>query len=140
MLVTGVSFSTISSLLRRSTRTDLSLCCSGLVWILGHVLPGWDGTNALKNPTDLFYQMCVRTAFGSWQVRLIVCFVTVSTGSPLMLSRVSNSLHRVWSGFIVFLIFAGTFFGHTHEDELSVCVTLYNPRSLSNEIANTMRH
>ena len=23
------------------------------VWILGHVLSGWDGTNALGNPTDL---------------------------------------------------------------------------------------
>lgn len=23
------------------------------VWILGHVLSGWDGTNPLKNPTDL---------------------------------------------------------------------------------------
>lgn len=23
------------------------------VWIMGHVLSGWDGTNALGNPTDL---------------------------------------------------------------------------------------
>lgn len=26
------------------------------VWILGHVLSGWDGTNPIPNPTDLFYQ------------------------------------------------------------------------------------
>ena len=30
------------------------------VWILGHVLPGWDGTNPLPNPTDLFYQIVDR--------------------------------------------------------------------------------
>ncbi|KAL8870348.1 MAG: hypothetical protein Q9174_003590 [Haloplaca sp. 1 TL-2023] len=27
------------------------------VWIIGHVLTGWDGTNPLPNPTDLFYQI-----------------------------------------------------------------------------------
>jgi hypothetical protein len=25
------------------------------VWILGHVLSGWDGSNPLLGPTDLFY-------------------------------------------------------------------------------------
>ncbi|KIY52639.1 sphingomyelin phosphodiesterase [Fistulina hepatica ATCC 64428] len=30
------------------------------VWILGHVLSGWDGTNPLLNPTDLFYQIVDR--------------------------------------------------------------------------------
>ncbi|RDW85891.1 putative sphingomyelin phosphodiesterase [Coleophoma crateriformis] len=30
------------------------------VWILGHVLSGWDGTNPLANPTDLFYQIVDR--------------------------------------------------------------------------------
>ena len=30
------------------------------VWILGHVLTGWDGTNGLPNPTDLFYQIVDR--------------------------------------------------------------------------------
>ena len=24
-----------------------------LVWIIGHVLSGWDGTNPLRNPTNL---------------------------------------------------------------------------------------
>ncbi|RDX52009.1 sphingomyelin phosphodiesterase [Lentinus brumalis] len=30
------------------------------VWILGHVLTGWDGSNPLLNPTDLFYQIVDR--------------------------------------------------------------------------------
>ena len=30
------------------------------VWILGHVLTGWDGTNPIPNPTDLFYQIIDR--------------------------------------------------------------------------------
>ncbi|KAH0591168.1 hypothetical protein H2248_001264 [Termitomyces sp. 'cryptogamus'] len=30
------------------------------VWIIGHVLPGWDGVNALENPTNLFYQIVDR--------------------------------------------------------------------------------
>lgn len=30
------------------------------VWILGHVLPGFDGSNPLPNPTNLFYQIIDR--------------------------------------------------------------------------------
>ncbi|KAF2094957.1 hypothetical protein NA57DRAFT_45523 [Rhizodiscina lignyota] len=30
------------------------------VWILGHVLSGWDGSNPIDNPTDLFYQIVER--------------------------------------------------------------------------------
>ena len=30
------------------------------VWIVGHVLSGWDGTNPLPNPTNLFYQIVDR--------------------------------------------------------------------------------
>ncbi|KAI8981242.1 sphingomyelin phosphodiesterase [Trametes punicea] len=30
------------------------------VWIVGHVLSGWDGTNPLSTPTDLFYQIVDR--------------------------------------------------------------------------------
>lgn len=54
------------------------------VWIIGHVLPGWDGTNALYNPTDLFYQIIDRY-------------------SPHVIANV--------------------FFGHSHEDELSIYYT-----------------
>lgn len=30
------------------------------VWIVGHVLSGWDGSNPINNPTDLFYQIVDR--------------------------------------------------------------------------------
>lgn len=30
------------------------------VWIIGHVLSGWDGSNPLPNPTNLFYQIIDR--------------------------------------------------------------------------------
>ncbi|KAG6333055.1 hypothetical protein ID866_6032 [Astraeus odoratus] len=30
------------------------------VWIIGHVVSGWDGTNGLLNPTNLFYQIVDR--------------------------------------------------------------------------------
>ncbi|KAF8230055.1 hypothetical protein L208DRAFT_1438751 [Tricholoma matsutake] len=30
------------------------------VWIIGHVLSGWDGSNPLVNPTNLFYQIVDR--------------------------------------------------------------------------------
>lgn len=30
------------------------------VWILGHVLSGWDGSNPMPNPTNLFYQIVDR--------------------------------------------------------------------------------
>ena len=38
--------------------SDLCLCdfpemIMASVWILGHVLTGWDGTNGLNNPTNL---------------------------------------------------------------------------------------
>ncbi|OCB86070.1 hypothetical protein A7U60_g6968 [Sanghuangporus baumii] len=54
------------------------------VWIMGHVLSGWDGTNALFNPSNLFYQI-------------------VDRFSPHVI--------------------AGIFWGHTHEDELSIFYT-----------------
>ncbi|KAI0053471.1 sphingomyelin phosphodiesterase [Auriscalpium vulgare] len=50
-------------------------------WIVGHVLSGWDGTNGLENPTDLFYQI-------------------VDRFSPHVIANI--------------------FFGHTHEDQLSI--------------------
>lgn len=30
------------------------------VWVMGHVLSGWDGSNPIPNPTDLFYQIVDR--------------------------------------------------------------------------------
>ncbi|KAI5116890.1 hypothetical protein M0805_004635 [Coniferiporia weirii] len=51
------------------------------VWIMGHVLSGWDGTNPLQNPSNLFYQI-------------------VDRFSPHVIANI--------------------FWGHTHEDELSI--------------------
>lgn len=49
---------------RRRERYSFLVSGSGMswyalpAWIIGHVLSGWDGTNPLQNPTNLFYQMC----------------------------------------------------------------------------------
>lgn len=51
------------------------------VWIMGHVLSGWDGTNGELNPTNLFYQI-------------------VDRYTPHVIANI--------------------FWGHTHEDELSI--------------------
>ncbi|KAF9469756.1 sphingomyelin phosphodiesterase [Collybia nuda] len=51
------------------------------VWIMGHVLSGWDGSNPLLNPTNLFYQI-------------------VDRFSPHVIANI--------------------FFGHTHEDQISI--------------------
>ncbi|KAF9270730.1 sphingomyelin phosphodiesterase, partial [Marasmius fiardii PR-910] len=54
------------------------------VWIVGHVLSGWDGSNPLMNPTNLFYQI-------------------VDRFSPHVIANI--------------------FWGHTHEDQLSIFYT-----------------
>ncbi|KAH9178518.1 Metallo-dependent phosphatase [Lactarius sanguifluus] len=51
------------------------------VWIIGHVLSGWDGSNPLEAPTNLFYQI-------------------VDRFSPHVIANI--------------------FWGHTHEDQLSI--------------------
>jgi len=51
------------------------------VWIMGHVLSGWDGTNPLLNPSNLFYQI-------------------VDRFTPHVIANI--------------------FFGHTHEDQLTI--------------------
>ncbi|KAF8140481.1 Metallo-dependent phosphatase [Boletus edulis] len=50
-------------------------------WIIGHVVSGWEGSNSLFNPTDLFYQI-------------------VDRFSPHVIANI--------------------FWGHVHEDELSI--------------------
>ena len=64
----------------------LNLLCKA--WIIGHVLSGWDGSNPMLNPTDLFYQMCVRATLNSQRAysRLVII---VSTALLLTLLRVS---------------------------------------------------
>ncbi|KZT73118.1 Metallo-dependent phosphatase [Daedalea quercina L-15889] len=68
------------------------------VWILGHVLSGWDGTEPLENPSNLFYQI-------------------VDRYSPHVI--------------------AGIFFGHTHEDQLSIFYS-NNATNISAENAQTV--
>lgn len=67
------------------------------VWILGHVLSGWDGTEPLENPSNLFYQI-------------------VDRFSPHVIAAI--------------------FFGHTHEDQLTIFYT-NNATTMSAETAQT---
>ncbi|KAI0094202.1 sphingomyelin phosphodiesterase [Irpex rosettiformis] len=59
------------------------------VWIIGHVLSGWDGSNGLGNPTDLCMWFYVLTSS-----------VDVDRFSPHVIANI--------------------FWGHTHEDQLSI--------------------
>ncbi|TFY56866.1 hypothetical protein EVJ58_g7375 [Rhodofomes roseus] len=68
------------------------------VWILGHVLSGWDGTEPLENPSNLFYQI-------------------VDRYSPHVIAAI--------------------FFGHTHEDQLTIFYT-NNATNISAENAQTV--
>ncbi|KAF8079019.1 Metallo-dependent phosphatase-like protein [Lyophyllum atratum] len=68
------------------------------VWIMGHVLTGWDGSNPLRNPTNLFYQI-------------------VDRFSPHVIANI--------------------FFGHTHEDQLSIFYA-NNATVISAETAGTV--
>ncbi|KIJ65063.1 hypothetical protein HYDPIDRAFT_27793 [Hydnomerulius pinastri MD-312] len=68
------------------------------VWIIGHVVSGWDGSNSLLNPTNLFYQI-------------------VDRFSPHVIANI--------------------FWGHTHEDELSIFYT-NNGTVMSAETAQTL--
>ncbi|KAG7099737.1 hypothetical protein E1B28_001552 [Marasmius oreades] len=69
------------------------------VWIIGHVLSGWDGSNPLTNPTNLFYQM----------------YVDVTGPSLADTDFVVHSVDR-FSPHVISAIF----WGHTHEDQLSI--------------------
>lgn len=67
-------------------------------WIIGHVPSGWDGTNSLYNPTDLFYQI-------------------VDRYTPHVIANI--------------------FWGHMHEDELSIFYT-NNGTNMSAETAQAV--
>ncbi|KIY73533.1 Metallo-dependent phosphatase [Cylindrobasidium torrendii FP15055 ss-10] len=71
--------------------------CGDRVWIIGHVLSGWDGSNPLLNPTNLFYQI------------------------------VDRFTH----------VIANIFFGHTHEDQLSIFYA-HNGTDISASTAGTV--
>jgi hypothetical protein len=60
------------------------------VWIVAHVLTGWDGSNPLNNPTNLYYQMCV-PAFGVFMPELQLTSVVASTVFRPTSSRTSST-------------------------------------------------
>ncbi|KAF9235985.1 sphingomyelin phosphodiesterase [Melanogaster broomeanus] len=72
------------------------------VWIVGHVLSGWDGTQSQLNPTNLFYQ---------------ILSLSVDRYSPHVIANI--------------------FFGHTHEDQLSIYYA-NNATNVSAETAQTV--
>ncbi|KIX06248.1 uncharacterized protein Z518_04223 [Rhinocladiella mackenziei CBS 650.93] len=67
------------------------------VWVVGHVLTGWDGTNPLPNPTG-GHSMVSRTYSNSQGADLF--YQIVDRYSPHVI--------------------AGVFFGHTHEDQFMI--------------------
>ena len=76
-------------------RRHLSLLCSihanilfFLVWIMGHVLSGWDGTNGLKNPTDLCESM---TTFYIPRAKLVIVY-QMSVGTHIIRDSCLSSL------------------------------------------------
>lgn len=92
-------FSCVTCLLSLLPRTsDNVLTPLILVWIMGHVLSGWDGTNPFLNPTNLFYQMCVFSSHFMCANSLPTC--SVDRFSPHVIANI--------------------FWGHTHEDQMSV--------------------
>lgn len=62
------------------------------VWILGHVLSGWDGKNPLKNPTDLFYTIVDR--YSPHVIANIFFGHTVGSLSIIFRDLTKNSKHE----------------------------------------------
>lgn len=95
------------------------------VWIVGHVLSGWDGTNPLANPTNLFYQIVDRYSphvianifFGHTHEDQISIFyannaTTISADTALAVSWMGPSitpLTNLNSGFRVYEVDSATF-------------------------------
>ena len=83
------------------------------VWIVGHVLTGWDGSNPLVNPTNLFYQMYVpfSKAFAAHFACSVDRFSPHVIASSLIqkLARTGRSSSHT-----------DIFFGHTHEDQFTI--------------------
>ncbi|TFY56868.1 hypothetical protein EVJ58_g7377 [Rhodofomes roseus] len=85
------------------------------VWILGHVPSGWDDTDPIANPTNLFYQI-------------------VDRYSPHVIAGKSKKrIHEESKADSVL----GIFFGHTHMDMLTVYYT-NNATVLSADTAQTV--
>ncbi|PCH42293.1 sphingomyelin phosphodiesterase [Wolfiporia cocos MD-104 SS10] len=95
------------------------------VWILGHVLSGWDGTEPLQNPSNLFYQIVDRYSphviaavfFGHTHEDQLTIFyannaTNISAESALSVAWITPSvtpLTNLNSGFRVYEVDSGTF-------------------------------
>ncbi|APA15981.1 hypothetical protein sscle_16g107510 [Sclerotinia sclerotiorum 1980 UF-70] len=95
------------------------------VWIIGHVLSGWDGTNPLPNPTNLFYQIVDRFSphvianvfFGHTHEDQVMIYYTnnatvQNSSTALMSGWIGPSvtpLTNLNSGFRMYEIDTGTF-------------------------------
>jgi len=71
------------------------------VWVLGHVLTGWDGTNPLPNPTGM--QILNHVGVYHWHY--------TDTKTDLFYQIIDRYSPHV---------IAGVFFGHTHEDQFMI--------------------
>ena len=69
------------------------------VWLLGHVLSGWDGSNPLPNPTGKQPRLPDRAILRS---------LTIADLFYQIVDRFSPH------------VIAGVFFGHTHEDQFFI--------------------
>ncbi|KAK7058586.1 hypothetical protein VNI00_002222 [Paramarasmius palmivorus] len=95
------------------------------VWIIGHVLTGWDGSNPLMNPTNLFYQIVDRFSphvianifFGHTHEDQMSIFyannaTNISAGTAQALAWIGPSLTPITnlnSGFRVYEVDSNTF-------------------------------
>jgi hypothetical protein len=104
------------------------------VWILGHVLSGWDGTNPLQNPTNLcrFYTIlssllstkvdCFHASLSNVGALTDIyaigfnCSVSVDRFSPHVIASTSMPAFDDTTAHFK----TDIFFGHTHEDQISV--------------------
>ncbi|TKA22695.1 hypothetical protein B0A50_07788 [Salinomyces thailandicus] len=95
------------------------------VWLFGHVLSGWDGSNPLNNPTNLFYQIVERYSphvianifFGHTHEDQLMIYYA-NNGTDQSLSTALNTgwigpsvtpLTNVNSGFRLYEVDTGTF-------------------------------
>ncbi|KAF8259132.1 sphingomyelin phosphodiesterase [Lactarius quietus] len=88
------------------------------VWIMGHVLSGWDGTNPLEVPTNLFYQIVDRFSphvianifYGhTHEDQFSVRHTLVLSRLPHTTSAIHHATTNLNSGFRVYEVDSATF-------------------------------
>ncbi|KAL0951685.1 hypothetical protein HGRIS_008363 [Hohenbuehelia grisea] len=114
------------------------------VWIMGHVLTGWDGTNPLQNPTNL----CERPFFYTRTANPVYIYTARVSSCSLSDVRARATMHRLGHGLTGIGIadsvdrfsphvIANIFFGHTHEDQMSIFYA-NNATALSADTAHAL--